>query len=338
MRSRYAPGVILARARRTIRERALLAEGDRVLVACSGGPDSAALLHVLARLAPELSIELVAASVDHGLRPDAARDVEVAAELARRLEVPFAALRVEVRGEEASLQAAARRARYEALSAEASRRGASALAVGHTMDDQAETVVSRLLRGGGALGLSGIEPRRGDGVIRPLVDCARDEVHAYVRRHGLPSTRDPSNEDPRFERARLRAAVMPALVAEDPRAIEHLAQIADDVRALRALVAAQGAALLDMARLPAGLDAAALRAAPEPVRREALARWVGEVSGAPASRAHLLSLERTLEGQGETLLAGEVRARLAQGALSASREPLAATRSRRGARRGADGE
>lgn len=323
---------------RTIRERALLAPGERVLVACSGGPDSAALLHVLARLAPELSIELAAASVDHGLRPGAARDVEVAAELARRLEVPFAALSVEVAAGEASLQAAARRARYEALFAEARRCGASALAVGHTRDDQAETVLSRLLRGGGALGLAGIEPRRGDGVIRPLIDCARADVYAHVEHHDLPFTRDPSNEDPRFERARLRASVMPGLLAEDPRAIEHLAQIADDVRALRALVADAAGALLVAARAPAGLDAELLRAAPEAVRREALARWVAEVTGGSASRAHLLSLERTLGGQGETLLAGEVRARLARGALEACREPLAATRSRRGARRGADGE
>ena len=97
--------MVLARVRRTIRERALLDGGERVLVACSGGPDSAALLHVLHRLAPELRLTLFAASVDHGLRADAARDVEVAGALAARLDVPFAALRVSVPREGASLMA-----------------------------------------------------------------------------------------------------------------------------------------------------------------------------------------------------------------------------------------
>ena len=88
---------MLARVRRTIRERGLVEPGDRLLVACSGGPDSAALLHVLSRLAPELELELAAASVDHGLRPDASLDVEVARSLADRLAVPFTALKVRVR-------------------------------------------------------------------------------------------------------------------------------------------------------------------------------------------------------------------------------------------------
>src|SRR5690606_24602500 len=95
-RSGLAFGVLISRVRRTIAERGLFGPGARLLVACSGGPDSAVLLHVLTRLAPELDLRLWVASVDHGLRPDAARDVAVARELADRLEVPFSALRVEV--------------------------------------------------------------------------------------------------------------------------------------------------------------------------------------------------------------------------------------------------
>src|SRR5690606_7331600 len=108
-------GVIVARVRRSILERALLSRGERVLVACSGGPDSAALLHVLHRLAPSLGFELQAASVDHGLRPESAREVALAGELAHSLGVPFTPLSIEVPREGASLQAKARAARYAAL-------------------------------------------------------------------------------------------------------------------------------------------------------------------------------------------------------------------------------
>src|SRR5262245_8818481 len=124
----------------------------RVLCACSGGPDSAAMLVALARLAPELGFELVAASVDHGLRADAAHDVAIASRQAAALQVPFHALRIEVAAG-ASIQAQARSARYEALLRLAAELGASRVAVGHTRDDQAETVLARLLRGSGLVGL-----------------------------------------------------------------------------------------------------------------------------------------------------------------------------------------
>lgn len=323
--------MIVARVRRTLRERALVSRGARVLVACSGGPDSAALLDVLHRLAPELELTLFAASVDHGLRPDAALDVEVAGALAARLGVPFSALSVRIESDGASVQAKARRARYAALLAEAERVGAGALAVGHTLDDQAETVLSRILRGSGVVGLSGIEPKRDDGVIRPLIDCRREDVHAHVARHALPYRNDPSNESASFERVRLRRTILPALAEEDPAVTAHLARLADDARGLRALARAAANELLMAARLePGALDAGQLRAAAPPVRSAALSAWVLELTGQPASRAHLESLERTLESRGETLLKADLRARLEDGALRAHREPGAPTRSRRG--------
>lgn len=327
--------MIVARVRRTIRERALLSRGERVLVACSGGPDSAALVHVLHRLAPSLGIELHAASVDHGLRPEAGRDVELAGALAETLGVPFTALAVTVPSAGASVQAKAREARYEALRSEMARVGASALAVGHTLDDQAETVIGRVIRGSGVAGLSGIEPRRADGVVRPLIDCRRADVHAYVARHGIAVATDPSNADLRYERVRLRANVIPALVAEDPQALVHLAQLADDARALRELVRSAASELLERAVLraepsEARLDAEALLAAPAPVRAEALARWIRELTGAAATRAHLEGLERTLHRRGECLLPGGWLVRLHERVVSARCEPDFPTRSRRG--------
>lgn len=302
--------------RRTVRERALLSPGERVLVAVSGGPDSAALLSVLARL----DLALHAASVDHGLRPDAARDVEVARALAEMVGVPFHALRVEVAGEGASLQAAAREARYRALSETAAALGATAIAVGHTLDDQAETVLSRLLRGASILGLAGIEPRRADGVVRPLIDCRRAEARAHVERFGLPHVADPSNADARFERVRLRAAILPALAEEDPAVAVHLARLADEARAIRELLDAGADRILEGATdelAPEG---------PPPVRARAIQRWIEARTGLPAKRAHL---EALLRGD-EALLPGGLLARVDGPRITA--EPIGdrVTRSRRG--------
>lgn len=328
--------MIVARVRRSILERALLSRGERVLVACSGGPDSAALLHVLHRLAPSLGFELQAASVDHGLRPESAREVALAGELAHSLGVPFTPLSIEVPREGASLQAKARAARYAALLEQMKRIGAGALAVGHTRDDQAETVLARAIRGSGVLGLSGIEPRREDGVVRPLIDCARRDVHAYVARHALRVAADPSNVDPRYERVRIRRNVIPPIVAEEERALEHLAQLADDARALRDFVRKVAADQMERARLEpsspteARLDAEVLKAAPKAVRAELFSRWVRELTGATASRAHLEALERTIEGRGDCLLPGGWLVRLDERVVSARCEPNRRTRSRRG--------
>jgi tRNA(Ile)-lysidine synthase len=333
--------VVLARARRTLRERGLLRGGERVLVACSGGPDSSVLLHVLARLAPDYGLSLVAASVDHGLRADAAREVSVAGALADRLGVDFVPLRVRVERRGPSLQDKARAARYEVLLAEAERRGASLVAVGHTREDQAETVLARLLRGSALVGLGGIEPRRDDGVIRPLIDCARADVRAYATRHALPFVEDPSNVDEAFTRARLRKEVLPALARESPRVVEHLARLADEARAMRAWVEAAAERLLAEASLGSGaLDAARLLDAPEAVRTEALARWVGALLEAPARRAHLEGLDGALRGRGEVLLPRGLRARCDEGVLSVRHAPGERVRGRSGrasAARGADG-
>ncbi|MBX3268912.1 MAG: tRNA lysidine(34) synthetase TilS [Sandaracinaceae bacterium] len=273
--------------RRTVRERALFSAGARVLVAVSGGPDSAALLSALARLSRRgaLPLTLHAASVDHGLREDAAADVDVARALAEQLEVPFHPLAIQVSALGGSLMARARAARYAALRELAGVLGADAIAVGHTLDDQAETVLSRLLRGASITGLAGIEPRRADGVVRPLIDCRRAEVHAHVARHRLPHVADPSNRDPRFERARLRETILPALASEDPRVVEHLARLADDARAMRGLLDAEADAI-------ASDSGSCAIAGSEPVRARAVSRWIERLTGAPAKRAHLDALLR----------------------------------------------
>jgi tRNA(Ile)-lysidine synthase len=291
--------------RETLRERALLRGVDTLLVACSGGPDSQALLHALAALRPEHGCKLLAASVDHGLRPDAAEDVAVAGRLAAALEVPFVALRVEV-ASGPSRQAHARVARYAALLACAHERGAQAVAVGHTLDDQAETVLARLLRGTGVEGLAAIDPRRPDGVLRPLIDAPRSLVRAYCAEHELAFASDPSNVDPRYLRTRIRERLVPALLAENPRACEALAHLADDARDAAALLSAQSDAQL--ARF-AG-DLRQLRACPAAEQRRVLKRLVEREMGIELRRRHVAALQRALLVGGEVRLPGGVSARL----------------------------
>jgi tRNA(Ile)-lysidine synthase len=217
---------------RTVRTHALVAPGDRVIVAVSGGPDSTALMHALAHLAPRLGIALEVATVDHGLRPEARAEAELVRAHARALGLPWHGLRVDVaaaRRGRASLQDAARRERLGALEELAARRGAR-VALAHQADDQAETVLFRVVRGTGLVGLAGIPYRRGP-FVRPLLDVPRAEVARYVARHALPVVDDPSNADPRFARSRVRHRLLPALAAENPRVREALVALAAAARA-----------------------------------------------------------------------------------------------------------
>jgi tRNA(Ile)-lysidine synthase len=284
--------MILARVRRTVFERGLIVRGVRVLAACSGGPDSAAMLCALSQLQSELGFALEAASIDHGLRADAARDVEIARAQAEAASVPFHALSVRVPSS-GSRQAMARAVRYEALTRLAAGLGAQRIATGHTRDDQAETVIMRMLRGASVSGLAGVEPLRRDGVIRPLIDCRRSDVAAFAARHSPALARDPSNEDPSFGRVRVRREVLPVLEREDAALVEHLAALADDARAVAEALAPRAEAVLSSARqADESIDLSCLDSAPAAIRALALRHWLGRATGNEPGRAHLAQLER----------------------------------------------
>jgi tRNA(Ile)-lysidine synthase len=301
--------MVLAAVRRTLERRRLIEPGMRVLAACSGGPDSAAMLLALARLSSELDFELYAASVDHGLRPDSARDAAAAEAQARMLGVPFEALSVRVEAG-ASIQAAAREARYAALLAAARSVKAQRIAVGHTREDQAETVLMRLLRGAGLTGLSAIEPLREDGVARPLIDCARAEVQAFARAHFREIASDPANRDERFERVRVRHHLLPALLAEDKRVVEHLAELADDARDAASVLQAASRSVLERCRREAGsLGISELVVEAPAIRRGVLRLWAEHVSGERLGRAHMTQLDDLLLRGGEVWLPGGYAAR-----------------------------
>jgi tRNA(Ile)-lysidine synthase len=269
-----------------------------VVVACSGGPDSTALLDVLVRLRERLGVTISVASVDHGLRPEAERELALVHAHCERLGVTLQIMSLHVEPG-ANLMARARDARYHALIAHLRGFDASCLAVGHTMDDQAETVLSRILRGSGLRGLRGIDPKREDGVIRPLMDCRRDEILVYLKRHGLSYALDPSNDNRRFERSRLRHDVLARLQSEHPHAVAHLAQLADEAReiidsiqmqardALRHMVVELGGHADDLAGGVSALRMSPLRSASLPVAREILRQWLARYVDTPLGRAHM---------------------------------------------------
>jgi tRNA(Ile)-lysidine synthase len=289
--------MLIAQVRRTLRERALIPARSRVLCACSGGPDSAALLFVLAELADQLDFTLEAASVDHGLREGAQWDLEIAAQQAGQLGVTFHALRIQV-APGPDLQARARDERYRALAQLAETLEANRIAVGHTQDDQAETVLARLLRGAGVRGLGAIDPAREDGVVRPLIDCKRVDVHHLARARFAAIAQDPSNQDQRFERVRIRSHVLPALLREDAALIRHLADVADEARETNRLIEQLAAALLERATLDSErLRISVLAAEPGPLRRAALRAWLNDTCAKPLGRAEIRSLDQAVRSR-----------------------------------------
>ncbi len=225
------------------REEGLLRSGDRVIVAVSGGPDSLALLHVLWSLRRDLDLELRVASLDHGLRREEGRaDVRFVGEVAKSLGLDFVAGVADARAAAAeeglSLEDAARRVRYHFLGQAArdwgpGKAGVPRVAVGHNSDDQAETVLMRIIEGTGLLGLSGMPPAReeeGWVLIRPLLRTSRHEIREYCRRWRLEPREDSTNADPRFRRNQIRNRIMPVLSEYNPRVTEALVRLADLAR------------------------------------------------------------------------------------------------------------
>jgi len=271
----------------------MLPRGARVLVALSGGPDSVALLHILRTL--EARGELVvagAAHFNHQLRgAEADADESFCRDLAAGTGIPFLAGRADVaaRARESgrSLEDAARQARYEFLNEAADSAGADAIAVGHSLDDQAETFLLRLIRGAGPAGLAGIRPRAGR-VVRPLLDISRAELRQYAAEHGLGFRDDSSNADVRIPRNRVRLELLPLLSQFSPAIAATLAREAalarEDEEFLDRLAIESAASLVlpksngvavDIAGLTALAPALASRVTRKAVAAAAPGRFIG---------------------------------------------------------------
>jgi len=220
-----------------------LADAPALVLAVSGGPDSMALMWLAARWRDALGKgpSLVAVTVDHGLRQESAREARAVKEIARKLDIPHRTLRWRGEKPKAGLPEAARIARYGLLARAAKQAGASLVVTAHTRDDQAETVLMRLLRGSGIAGLAAMAPasRREDlSLARPFLDIAKARLVATLHSAGIPFANDPTNRDSAFTRPRLRA-LMPALAAEggDARTLAMLAARAGRANAAIELMA-----------------------------------------------------------------------------------------------------
>jgi tRNA(Ile)-lysidine synthase len=228
--------MFLTKARRTIRRHALLAPGDCVVAAVSGGADSMALLQVLLDLRDRYELQITVAHVDHLLRgEDSRREALFVERWARAHGLACRVCRRDVRDHAARtglpLQAAARAVRYAALEEVAAAAGAAKIALGHHADDQAETVLLWLLRGAGTAGLGGMAPARQGRYIRPLLYHTRQEVERFCAQRGLPFVPDSSQGELHYMRNRIRHRLLPLLrQAYNPQIVKTLARTAELLR------------------------------------------------------------------------------------------------------------
>lgn len=306
----------------------LAGDVSRLGIALSGGGDSLALLHLAQPWAAGRGVRLEAVIVDHGLRAASQAEAEAAAAAAQSIGVPATILHWQGRPAQGNLMQAARAARLALIAGWAQARGIGAVALGHNRDDLAETLLMRLARGAGLDGLAAMaEARQEAGILwlRPLLDCGRAELRDWLAAQGIPWADDPTNHDPAFDRARIRATMAglgldPAMLA---RSAHNLAQAHD------ALIPAT-LALVEGARAEAGnlwLSLSPLAHAPTELRRRVLVTALAWVTGAthPPRQSGLDAAWDALAAGRRTTLAGVILTPR-NGLLHLTREPAAAAR------------
>lgn len=283
-------------------ERLIGSDGARIGIAVSGGPDSLAVLLLAGSAFPG---RIAAATIDHRLRPESAREARFVAELCGRLEIPHALLEVEVDPLRSSVQRAAREARYRALAGWCEREALGWLATAHHVDDQAETLLMRLMRGSGVAGLAGIRatgplPGSRARLIRPVLGWRRSELAALLAAAGVEPVSDPSNRDPRYDRVRLRRELEQASWLEPVSLARSAAALAEAELALEwaadgaweSKVASQGEEMLFE---PGGL--------PAEIIRRILVRLLGDSRSSPRGE-EIQRLAETLAAGKTATLAG----------------------------------
>ncbi|KQM81466.1 tRNA lysidine(34) synthetase TilS [Agromyces sp. Leaf222] len=314
-RPRLTPSI--ADVRRAVRAVLPSADGASplVLVALSGGPDSLALAAAAAFEAPRAGLRAGAVIVDHGLQAGSAEVAERAAGQARSLGLdPVLVRRVEVGGE-GGPEASARRARYAALDEAATSTDAASVLLGHTLDDQAETVLLGLARGSGAASLAGM-PARAGRYVRPLLGIRRATTREACLDAGLEPWIDPHNVDPSYARVRVRDRVLPVLEAElGPGIAEALVRTAEQLREDDEAFEAQIEELIEEICEPAeagiAVSVGVLAANPAALRQRIIRHVIGSEFGISLSRVQTLEVARLVtdwHGQGPLDLPGGVRA------------------------------
>ena len=259
----------LSRIDRTISRYGLVKTGDKILVAVSGGADSMALLNALLEIRAKYGLRLAVAHFNHQLRRAAIADERFVVRTAQELGLPVHVKSEDVRAfakkNALNIEEAGRLRRYKFLRETAGRVGAIRIATAHTLTDQAETVLMRIIRGSGPTGLGGISPCIDGFIIRPLIEVERPEVEAYLRARGIPHREDETNRDLRHLRSRVRQRLLPYLEKDfEPRIASHLGKLAEIAReeertwkrsseaeAKRSFLREKGRLVLDARRLSA---------------------------------------------------------------------------------------
>jgi tRNA(Ile)-lysidine synthase len=227
--------MLIEKVRKTVKKYKLFQNGDTVAIGVSGGPDSLTLLYVLAGLKKEFHLKLHVAHLDHMLRSNSGRDREFVEAVAHKLDLPFTGASVNVKAiaKKGSLEEICRNVRLGFLFKVAKNIKADKIALGHNLDDQAETVLMRLLRGSGLYGLAGILPKKeisGFTIIRPLIEVKRKEIAAYLKRKKLAPRIDPTNSQDIYLRNKIRNKLLPALEKDyNPNIKEVLSHTAESI-------------------------------------------------------------------------------------------------------------
>jgi tRNA(Ile)-lysidine synthase len=229
---------VLGKVLHTIKRLDMVKKGEKVLLAVSGGPDSMFLFHAFHNLKDRLGIELLVANIDHGIRGKASvRDSQFVMRIARSFGIPCMSLRVDRatyrENNKLSQEEIARKVRYDFLISSARRRGASVIATGHTLDDHAETIVMRIVRGTALRGVVGIPPvrrTRNSRIIRPLIEVTKEEVVDFLKRHTIPYRVDHTNLQDDYFRNRIRNRLLPYLMRYNPRIKYALVNLAENLR------------------------------------------------------------------------------------------------------------
>lgn len=273
---------MLNKLRAFLKEQALLSPGDSVIAAVSGGADSVAMLFALYLLRDELGITLEAAHFNHHLRgAESDRDEAFVTDFCGRYDIPLHLGSGRIVPGKKGLEAAARDARYAFL-----RRLPGKVATAHTADDNAETVLMRLIRGTGLKGLGAIAPVSGN-VIRPMLTVTRDDVEAFLEEYALPHVEDSSNGTDDFLRNRIRHGILPLMRAENPRIGENLSAMALLLRQDEACLQA----MIPEEQMP---DVSRLKAMEPALRRRALERFLKAQGVREPEQIHILQAEQLL--------------------------------------------
>ncbi len=272
--------------------------GLRIGVACSGGPDSVALLSALLTITPLRSYRLRVLHVNHGLRPESDQEQDMLQTLCQQWRVPLSVKKLQPPPVLKGIEAWAREARYAFFQESLAAARLDYIATAHTQDDQAETVLFRLMRGSARRGVAGIPAMRDNWLIRPFLPCSRQEIDAYTKEKNLSYVTDPSNADLRFARNKIRHVLLPFLEQEfSPQIRRHLASLAETVREeedwLEALATTARARIIGRDN---SVSLSALDREPAALRSRILRQWAeGRAQGLKA--AHVRRLRELGEGK-----------------------------------------